>query len=481
MKRYLALSLLTLSALGCDAMTAHTDVVARADQHEFTVDETVELLASSPQIPAQADVVRSVADLWIDYILLAEIALQDSTLSNVDLDPLLRPYVEQQTFTQLREQVITADTVISDDELRALFEEQAPGTRVRARHILFTFPENATDAQRDSVLAQAQQVRELAASGEDFAELARQHSEDPGTAQDGGDLGFFQRGSMVQPFEEAAFALDPGDVSGVVETPFGLHIIKVEERESQSFEEVGANFRSQVIDERRQASLNVYVEGLREAQSMEIQEGAEEVARDLADEPPAQLTGRAASRELVSWENGALTAEELLVLFQGMPPQQRAQYASFEDEQMAQLLRDVATNELVLADAEERGITVPQTERDSIRGQMQTQLTLMVQEAGLAGAPQEGETEAEAVERRVRSLLSGILAGQQNVVPLGALSTSLREERETRINQQAITAAVERLEEQRSGDQQAPTAGQPPQPAPGSTPRPAPQTPDTPR
>jgi hypothetical protein len=88
----------------------------------------------------------------------------------------------------------------------------------------------ATPAQRDSIMTRARDVREQACRRADFAELAREHSEDPGSAQQGGDLDYFGRGQMVVPFEEAAFALQAGEISEVVESPFGLHIIKVEDK-----------------------------------------------------------------------------------------------------------------------------------------------------------------------------------------------------------------------------------------------------------
>ena len=474
MKRYLALSLLTLAALGCDAMTAHTDQVARVGQHELTVDETVDLMAGATQIPAQADVVESIADLWVDYTILAQLAAEDSTLSGLNLDPMLRQYVEQQLFVQLRDQVVTQDTVISDEELQELYASEAPGVRLRARHILLPIPDEATEAQQDSVYGLAEELRQRAEAGEDFAALAREHSGDPGSAQQGGDLGWFERGSMVQPFEEAAFAMEPGEVSSVVETPFGLHIIKLEDRQTPSLDTISDSFRRQMVGQRRQESLNEYVEGLREPLNLEVQDGAADVARDLADDPSRSLSGRAASRALVSWDGGSLTARELMSVLRRIPPQQRAQYASLGDERMADLLREVATNELVLADARERGFTVPEEEQDSIRGLMQDRLAQLVQQAGLAGPPQEGETQAEAVERRVRSLLSGVLTGQQNLLPLGPLPYVLREQRDWQIHEQAFQDVVTRLQERReAASKTAPAA-----PAPSADTTQA-ETPDT--
>lgn len=151
---------------------------------------------------------------------------------------------------------------------------------------------------------------------------------------------------------------------------------------------------------------------------------------------------------------------------------------------MEEVLRNLATNELVLADARERGITVPEAERDSIRDVIRAELRGLSQQAGLQGAPQEGETTAEAVERRVRSLLEGVLAGRSNLIPLGALPYVLRDQVEWQINESTFPRVVEELEERRE-TQQAPQPpspqGQMPQPGTGAGQgqNPQPTPPDT--
>jgi len=488
MKRYLSILALPLILAGCDAMSAHTNVVARVEQHELTIDEVVELLAGSPRIPPQTEVVATVADLWVDYMMLAKLLQQDTTLADLDLTTLVDPYVEQRTFMQLRDQVLPSDTTIPDAELRTAFEEQAPGQRVRARHILLSYPQDANEGARDSVRSLAEELRQEAASGADFSALAREHSQDPGSARDGGNLGWFERGRMVKPFEDAAFALQPGEVSDVVESPFGLHIIKLEERETPTWDPAqGDAFRSQLLNKRRQEALNSYVESLREPAQLEVQQGAADVARDLAQSPGDRLRGRAGNRELVSWNGGEVTAREFIGVLRRLPPPQQSQYASLQDEQMEEVLRDLATNELVLADAEERGITVPEEELDSIRVLIREELRAVSGRAGILGAPQEGETEAQAVERRVRSMLEGVLAGRVEIIPLGALPYVMREEIKWQINESTFPRVVEELEERRSsqtGPQPVPPGGQVPPsgqapPAQDGTERPSPDTADT--
>jgi len=96
------------------------------------------------------------------------------------------------------------------------------------RHILIK-----TDVKDAEATAQARKkaesIREEAQKGKDFAQLAKQYSEDPGTKDKGGDLGFISRGQVVPEFEEAIFALKAGGISPIIQTPYGLHIAKVEE------------------------------------------------------------------------------------------------------------------------------------------------------------------------------------------------------------------------------------------------------------
>ena len=133
---------------------------------------------------------------------------------------------------------------VSDADLKSLYESnkesyQQPEER-HARHILFKVSKDASDLDRAAKKKEAEQVLALANQGRDFAKLAEEYSEGP-TKSRGGDLGFFARGRMVPSFDEAVFSMKQGEVSTLVETPFGYHIIKLEEirpAKTRSFAEV---------------------------------------------------------------------------------------------------------------------------------------------------------------------------------------------------------------------------------------------------
>ena len=140
----------------------------------------------------------------------------------------------------------------TEDQLRAFYKEHStqyvvPEER-RASHILIKIPEAADDSQVEAARAKANEVLARVRKGESFKALAKEFSDDPGSAKQGGDLGFFGRGIMEPDFENAAFSLKEGEVSDLVLTSFGFHIIKLDEiraEKAKPFEQVRAEILKQ--------------------------------------------------------------------------------------------------------------------------------------------------------------------------------------------------------------------------------------------
>lgn len=152
---------------------------------------------------------------------------------------------------------------VNEDDLRRSYEENktrfTAAEERRASHILIKAEKSASAEKKKAAKAKAEQLlAQLQKNPSQFAELAKKNSDDPGSASSGGDLDFFGRGAMVKPFEDAAFALKPGQLSGVVESDFGYHIIQltaVRGGQPQPFEAV----RSQLEDDaRKQLALREF-------------------------------------------------------------------------------------------------------------------------------------------------------------------------------------------------------------------------------
>jgi len=159
---------------------------------------------------------------------------------------------------------------VTDEDVIEFYEQQKDqmnvGDAVRARHILIQFAPDDDDAAKAEKLASAKEVQEKLAGGADFAELAAARSDCP-SSEVGGDLGTFTRGRMVPEFETAAFSQDVGEISDVVETQFGYHVIEVTEKtepHQQTLEEVRTDILDHLERSRRSQAARQYVNELRE-------------------------------------------------------------------------------------------------------------------------------------------------------------------------------------------------------------------------
>jgi peptidyl-prolyl cis-trans isomerase C len=137
---------------------------------------------------------------------------------------------------KLLEKEILVKVHISDEDAKSFYDGHPEffkePEKVKASHILLKVQANAEPAKKEEIRKKMEGIKKRLEKGEDFAALAKEFSQDP-SAEKGGDLGFFARGEMVKPFEDAAFSLKPGEVSDIVETPFGFHLIKVFERQAE--------------------------------------------------------------------------------------------------------------------------------------------------------------------------------------------------------------------------------------------------------
>ena len=135
--------------------------------------------------------------------------------------------------------------------------------QVRARHILFKVASSASAEQEAQVRTRAEAVLTALQNGEDFATVAKQHSEDTATAEQGGDLGYFPRGQMVAPFEEAAFSLPVGQLSDLIRTPFGWHILRVEDKReaaTKPLAEVEPEIKDKIREEKARDAAAAFVD-----------------------------------------------------------------------------------------------------------------------------------------------------------------------------------------------------------------------------
>lgn len=248
----LAVSLMALS-LGSVSLSAAEpgDVVAKVGEAEITEADlafAAKDLGQELQRFPPAQWRQLLLDAVVDMELLAQAARQDG----LDQDPDFQKQMEFLELQALRNAYLSQKIgdAISDEDLQAAYDAEFAdfegAEEVNARHILV------------KEKAEAEELIKELDGGADFAELAREKSTGP-SGPNGGDLGFFGRGQMVPPFDEAVFALDPGTYTKEpVETQFGWHVIKLEgkrKQEKPALEEVANGLRQQLFRDRYEAKM----------------------------------------------------------------------------------------------------------------------------------------------------------------------------------------------------------------------------------
>ncbi|MFH1983458.1 MAG: peptidylprolyl isomerase [Pseudomonadota bacterium] len=219
-------------------------------------------------VPDAAEIDTQVAAFRGKYDDLAKL---NEVLTQVGLtDADLRGIIERQAaIRKLIASKITDKIKISEKDAKAFYNEHLDWfhrpEQVKASHILIKAAADATDEIRKDALKRAEEIRKKALAGDDFAALARQYSEGP-NKENGGELPMFSREHMVKPFSDAAFALKPGEISAVVETEYGYHIIRVSEHlpeGSAPFDEVSEGITAKLRQEEVNRRVEAYVEKLK--------------------------------------------------------------------------------------------------------------------------------------------------------------------------------------------------------------------------
>ena len=289
------------------------EVIARVNGEAVSkaeFDRAVEALEGRNGGPVPAEqrdqVLRGVLDQIVAYkLLVQEGRARKVVVSDTDVDARMKEiqgqFPSEEAFTQmlvsrkttveqlrtevrqdmavqkLIENEIASSVVVKPEQVTDFYaknpDQFKQPERVHASHILIGIPRGADAAAKTEARAKAAEVLKDVKAGKDFAALAKQHSQDPGSAPSGGDLGFFQQGQMVGPFNDAAFSLAPGAVSGLVETEFGFHIIKVAEKQAARavpLDEVRPKLEEYLQRMNREQRTDAFVNGLKSKGKVEI-------------------------------------------------------------------------------------------------------------------------------------------------------------------------------------------------------------------
>ena len=461
MKRFVSLALIATVVLGgCDgfkeAMTAHVDVVARAGSQELSVTRLAEMMGSSPEVPVNPETARAIAEVWVNYQLLAQAAARNDSLNDPKkVDEAMWMAIGQSKTSKLVEQLSKTwggDTNVTE-------ATYAQGQLLAAQHILLTTPANATPAQVDSVRRRAEAVRAQAAANPtmaNFGALAARHSEDPGSKDRGGLYPAFPRapmqGAMVKEFEEGTAALKPGEISPLVRTTYGFHIIR-----RPLLSEVRSEWGRAYAGIAGMAAESTYLANMEKSANVEIKAKGPAIVRSVAQD----VGGHRDDRAVVATSSaGDLRASRVAQIIASIPqPQQaqlRQQIAQVPDSMLHQFIRNLVRQDLLVQKADSAKVGPDSTELSQMRSAFTGAVQMAWQQLGVA--PQmlaDSGSSASDRERvaagRVEQYMNALLAGQAQFVQIpDPVEQMLKDEYDNKIVDAGIDRAVERARAMRA-------------------------------
>lgn len=459
---------------GCDnsLFKAHADVAAEAAGQDLTSERLAAIMGDAKGIRITRDAAEMVSNIWIDYTLFSQAVAEgtvptDSTSIAEAMWAKIAEIRGSRWFDTLVARRATASPADADrfyaaDSARVL------------QHILFRVEPSAEPPVKAKAKREAEAALARIRAGADFGLLATELSGDPGSARDSGYYPPTPRGTFVTAFDSAGWALGPGAVSGVVETPFGYHLIK---RPGQ--QQAQARILAFLETQAGAQMDSLYRDSLAQARDLKVSGDAPALIRGAVTDPQSAATS---SKTVASWKGGKFSQGDLMRWIYALPPQAVSQANEAPDEQLAQFARLLAENELLLREAADQGIGLTPLEWQGMQQDYQAEIDTLKQILGLGYDVTDTsitkDERSKVAALKMEQYFDGLVKGTSRVRRLPApLSNILRKRGDWDIHEAGLTRAVELAEGAKGSDSTgAPApAGPGMQPAPGAPPL----TPDT--
>ncbi len=476
MRRLSLACLLLIAACGSfkDAFTSRRDSAAEAGALKLAPDTLARILSAPRGLKLTKDAATFVTNLWVDYALFAQASAagklpSDSASAAKALWPEVAELRTQHWHDSLvarRPQPATGavDSVYNGNEIRVF------------QHILIGAPQNSPPAVKVAARKKADATLAKIRKGADFGQLAAQLSDDPGSKADQGFLPPSPKGRFVPTFDSVGWKLAPGETSGLVESPFGFHIIK-----RPVVEVVQPRLAAFLGQQNAGKADSVYMESLGRTNQLQVVKSAAVDMKAALLNPEAS---KSSGKRLTSFKGGELSVGEYLRWVEALPPQYNAQLKQANDSVLGQFAKVLSLNLLLLRQADSAKVQITGPEWQGLYGRYTSSLDSLKLDMGVTGAD---STKGANVGKLVNQYFDRLVSGQVRLRPMpGALGTMLREQGRYRINEPGVSRGLElALAHQQKRDSTGagaqPPAGRPGlKPAPGPAPVPGAPAPSTP-
>ena len=429
-----------------DLFSAHADVAAEANEQRLAPDRLAQIMAGGKGIRPNSDAANFVANVWIDYSLFAQaVANGKVPVDSASIAQAVWPQLAELKGNHWHDSLMARRSKIPPTAADSVY--RANNVRV-LQHILYRVPPNAVPEVKNVARKKAEGTLARLRHGADFGQLASQESEDPGSKMDRGFLPPSPKGRFVPAFDSAGWSLAPGATSGVIETPFGYHIIK-----RPSIEAVRDRLTAYLAQSAGSRLDSIYMDSLASQNKIQIQKDAPSAMRGAAENPDK---ARHSDKKIATFNGGALTVAEFMRWIQALPPQYSTQLRQADDSMLTQFARVLTQNLLLLRQADSAKIQVTPEEWTEAASQFRAQIDTLRREMGLDTTRLFDPTVAAAdrdkvAAAKVDQYFDQFITGKARLRPLpAAMASLLRDKSSYKVNEAGLNRAVEIAQAERA-------------------------------
>jgi hypothetical protein len=464
-----------VAVTGCgsfrDVFTSHAETAARVGSKELKSARVAEIIGRLGGPNANPQAADLITGIWVDMSLFGDqVASGQLKTDSATIERLMWPQLSEQKISSWHDTVVARRPVATRELADTLYQK---GEQRLFQHILF-MPAGPTPADTAKAKALADRTRPQI-NAANFGKLALQFSSD-GSKNDGGYLYIAPRGGFVKEFDDAAWALAPGEITGVVKSPFGFHVIR-----RPTLEESRDRFFAKVSEMHKAHQDSLYMAELSSRVSMQVKPGAAAAIKDALKDID---DSRSSKKALVTSTAGDFTVGDLIRWLNALPPTAVASIKQADDSLLNVFVETLAKNAILLQQADSAKITINPTMYEALALQFKTQVNQLKAAVGLDG-PEFSDTSKVAVAERRKlaaekadQYFEKLITGQAQFVPVPpTLSAELRTTGDFKIYPAGVNRAVELIIAKKSADSAAggnlpPGAPRPGglQPAPGGPP-----------
>ena len=442
-----ALSGVIVLIAGCDAIrdafSGRIDTVAKADGVRLRVDQLAGWAANGKQVPLQQEALYRLTKVWVDYTLFARAVTAGRTLDDsATIEKAMWPVFSQIKWDKFHSRLVAGRTEFTAQQIDSVY---GAGNQRLFQHILILVPPNAPpDVQTEKRrLVDGLRRQIVARQGKNFTDLALQHSEDQTSKDQGGYLGISEIGDpYVQEFKDAAWALRPGELSPVVRTAYGFHIIRrpalADARDIFRFglnEKVGAHADSVLVD------------SIANPKDIKLASGALVVARQTVQDVDV---ARGSTTVLAHYPGGTFRVRDFVRWIYSFEPRVAQAVKDVPDDQLERFLKLITQRQMLLRLADSAGVKLAPEEWAQAKVQHDSAVALLRNLLRLtpdvvrdsATSPRERDRLAEA---HVDDYLQRVVQGRAQFIPLPPFfSEALRDDARWSVDQAGVRVALER-------------------------------------